>query len=318
MDRYRDRRKGRGHGRLVPQVGVSRTEIGHVSRVLCAGRAVKCRRIQQRCAGEAIEIEPRVELARAADPFCAKGNRIFAAVHYVAVVDEGGLTVVAHVLRAAGGDEAQHFVAGLIGIADDLAMVIADDAPFVRAGVERAVLDQLHRRCARRFDDADVVEQDFALVEQAHYKFVPLSVGPDRARRRDAAIGIRVPRGAAALVAGGPRLARGIVSPRVTQFDARAASVGGFGPASVVEIVDYIRRVIGSVLQYNALARVGKLIRERPDDRDARKIHEQRRRILGHDEIAAGRNDSVRREAEVDAFVEPPAGEVHCIVGAIE
>ena len=120
---------------------ISWADVGGEPGVLPARRAVERGSVQKRGAGEAVEVEPRVKLARAADPFGAEGNKVFAASHHVAVADERGFTVIAHVFGGARGDEAEHFIAGLVGIVNDVAVMIANDAPLVGADGEVAVLN---------------------------------------------------------------------------------------------------------------------------------------------------------------------------------
>src|SRR5436305_11527205 len=152
-------------------------------------------------------------------------------------------------LSAAGCDQPQHLIARQVRIINDFAMVIANDAPFVGASCEGAVLNQVGRRCARRFDDADIIEPYLARIEQSHYKLMPLSVGPYRTGGSDPAIGVGAPARAPALIAAGPGFGCGIIRARISQLETRAASIRGGRPAPVVEVMHDIGGIIGGVFQ---------------------------------------------------------------------
>src|SRR5205809_1027091 len=114
-------------------------------------------------------------------------------------------------LGGPGRDEPQHLVAGLIRIINDFTMMASNDAPFVGAGRKGAVLNQVRRRCAGSFDDADIVEPHLACTEQTDDKLMPLSIGSHGTGRRDTAIRVSAPARAAPLVARSPGLCRRIV-----------------------------------------------------------------------------------------------------------
>ena len=272
-----------------------------------AGCPVKGWRVEQGGARQPVEVQARMELARTANPFCTECNQVLAAIDHVAVAHESGFSVVTHVLGATRGHEPQDLVAGLIGIVNHFAMMIANDAPLV-GSLEGAILDEIGWRGAGRFDDTKVIEQHFARVKEAHHEFVPLPVRPDRAWGGDAAIGIGAPGRAAPLIAGRPGFGDGVVGARVAQFEAGTARVGCLRPAAIIEVVEGIGGIIGGILEDDALTTMGELIRVRPDDGDAGKFRQQYGRVFGYHQVSTRWYDGVRREPEINALIQPPSG----------
>ena len=116
-----------------------------------------------------------MELTVAGDPACAEGDFVFPAVDDA--VFERGFDLIVHVFGGAGGDEAEDFVGGVAWFRDDATAAVVAAEPPCGGGVEGRVVEFLEGGGGGEFDDADVIDPDFAGTEHAHVEFQPYGVG---------------------------------------------------------------------------------------------------------------------------------------------
>ena len=83
------------------------------------------------------------------------------------------------------------------------------------------------------------------------------------------------------------------------------------------EIADLIGGVIIGVQENNRIAAAAELFLEVADDVDRRIERAQPGRILGHDEVAAGRDGFARGKLVTDPAAQLPAGQVNGIAAAV-
>src|SRR5688572_31290917 len=84
--------------------------------------------------------------------------------------------MVMHVLGGTVRGKAKDTIRGTFGIADDGGLSMrAEEAPGGCAVFEISVLENLAFAAAGIFDDAEIVQQNFAGIEQAEDEFVPAS-----------------------------------------------------------------------------------------------------------------------------------------------
>ena len=235
--------------------------------------------------------------------------------------------MIVHVLGRAGGHDVQHLVVRIVGIDNHLraavAAVRAERSPGGRISAdrvrfERAVLDELHGCNAGPLDDADVVDQQFALVEQPEDKFAKAAGVVAGAVRGDAAIGVRPPLGSPGFIAGRPGLGHRVVGRRIAQFEARSAAVGIRAPTSAVVIMHLVGRVTAGVFQHDPFPAIGERAGKIADDLDVGILRGEFHGIASDDQILARRDRRSQRKIEPDPVVESPTRQVDRVATPVE
>ena len=312
----RHRFVGRGHHRGMTKSAERRAEVVFEPGILRAGRSVPIRNRERCHPCRAVEVKPRVQQIRAGEPFRAKGDLVFAAVHDGCPVRECRLRVVVHVFGRTVGGQVEYMIGRVVRINDDFAPMVSDDAPGRCPVFKRTVLYQFARRAVRRFNHAHVVEQDFTIVKQAQHKLAPQ--GRPVVLGRDGAVGVPLPRGLERFIAGGPGLGLCVVGKGISQFQARAAPVRVFRPAPAIIVTHLIDRVFVCVAEGDQFGVARQPVPEIADAGHARIQRAQVIGIAGHHQIGSGRHGRAGRENEIDAFVQLPAGQVHRVGAPIE
>ena len=255
-----------------------------------------------------------MELIGTRDPAGAEGDFVFPAIDHRAF--EGGFHLIVHVFGGAGGDEAENFVGGVAGFSDDAAAaVVAAEAPC-RGVVEARVVQFLDGGGGGGFDDAEVIEPDFACAEEAHVEFDPLGIRAIGSGGR-AAVGIGFPCGAAGFIAGRPCAGGGIVRAEVAQFEGGAAAVRRFRPIAPVEVADFIDRVAAGVTQFESVTRSRERAREGTEEPGGWVGLGEGSGIEGDAGVFAGGEGCARGEGEVDSAAEVPSSEVDGLRAAV-
>ena len=113
----------------MPKIAESRADVHFQAGVACARSSVQIRYIEQCDAGHAVEVKPRVQLIGTSQPPGAEGDFIFAPVDDGGAVGQCRLRVIVHMLGRAGGNQMKHVIGGIVGVHDDLAEMVSDDAP---------------------------------------------------------------------------------------------------------------------------------------------------------------------------------------------
>ena len=308
----------------MPKLPKRRADIRLIGRVLggrvhSARRSVKFRHFDQGRLRQTIEVEPGIQLIRSADPLRPKRNLVFAAVGDRLARHQRRLDVVVHVPGGAGGDEPHDMVGRVVRVDDHSAVaMVADRPPMRRIRLERAVLEHLSSGTAGILDHADVVQEDFAGLQQPEYEFVPPSIGPDGTGAGCAPIGDGLPLGVGCFVAGGPRFGHGIVGVGIAQLETGSAAVGKSRPTPPFVVVDFIGRIPQGILQHDTVADVRELPREIADDPDRVVLCPKRRGVLGHDEILPGGQRCLGGEFVLDRVLKRPTAQINRQLATIE
>ena len=127
---------------MMLKIGEGGADVRFVAGISRARRAIERGNFEQRDLRQAVEIEPCVQLVRAGQPLGAKRNLVFAAIHHGRAAGQRRLGVIVHVLGRTEGDEMKDMVDRIVRVNDDLAAMIADDAPGCGAAFEGTVLNQ--------------------------------------------------------------------------------------------------------------------------------------------------------------------------------
>ena len=307
----------RRNDRRVLELGEGRSDVGRVGGVPRAGGSVKRGRGQRSRTRDAIEEEAGVHQVVPRDVPGPEGDFVKGAVQDRAPGGKRRLDVIVHVLLRSGRHEAQDVIAGVIRIKNNAAAdVIAKGAPPGQAVLEVAIGDHLNGTTGRRLDHAEVINPCLAIAQHSEDEIPPGGILTRRgAGRRNHAIAVGLPGSFARLGAGSPGFGLAVVGIRVAQFETGAAAIRIRGPASAVEVVDLIGGIAAGVAQDDFIPAPPQLPAEVPHDGDGRIEGPQIRRVLRHDEVAAGRN-GLAEEAIADAAAEFPVGEIHR-VGAL-
>ena len=198
-------RRGRavcGNDRRMRNGARSRAGVCDSRAVLNARRAPLIADRQQRRALAVVEIEARVDLVRAREPFCLERNAVGPPEHYGATRIERSLGFVVLVVRVARADDLQAFVRRVVGVGHDdrttVQAVRSREPPFQRSAadgvaLERSILDELNVRARGILAHAHVVEKDFAVIEKAEEELVERVVAL-AVVGRDEVVGHRLPR----------------------------------------------------------------------------------------------------------------------------
>ena len=177
-----------------------------------------------------------------------------------------------------------------------------------------AALDHLH-----------VVHQALTPVQQHHVQLVRIARSVVHRSRG----GNRCPSALVRLDTARPIVGEPVIRAGVHEFQAAAVPVRPPSPVVAVAIRHFVHRHprlalrIAGIVQLrenDPLAAVGQLagvIAERVRHRELRIARDEIGHIAGHHEIAAGRQDGIRRERVLDSFRELPAAEVHIAGSAI-
>ena len=145
-----------GHGlvgcrdnRTMLELAESGADVGFEAGIARAGRPSQVWNLERCDAGQAVEVEPRVNLVRAGQPFGAKRDFVFASVHDCRAIGQRRFGVVVHVFGGADGNQVQDMVGGIVRVNHDFAAMIADDSPGGRAVFKQTVLEEFARRGVR-------------------------------------------------------------------------------------------------------------------------------------------------------------------------
>ena len=305
----------------MAEIAVRGTDVGLESRILCPRSADGIGHVQVCRARQPVEVQPRVELVRAAHPFGPQRDLVREPGvdrHEGVAVFERRLRVIVHVLGRAGRDQAQHLIVGIVRIGDDRAVVVANDAPPVGvAGLEIAVLNELDVRTTGVLHHADVIHQHLARVEQPENELI-VDGRSARARRGQTAVGDRLPLRVAGLVAGGPCLADGVVGLRVAQFKAGTTGVGKCGPAAVFKVMHFVGGVAARIEQQDSIVRIREAARVAADNVDSRILGLHPGHVFGHDKVLAGFDGRAWWEVEIDPIGQGPPRQIDGRCAAVE
>ncbi len=167
----------RGHGRGMNQPLPAWSGIGHMGGIHQPRRASRQRRIQYRGAGRPVEIEPAVQQIRATQPTHPVADPVGLGTvdgDETGAAFQGGLRVIVHVFGRSAGREMQHLVSGTVRIIDHFGVTMRSQHPPGTGGAtaEISVLNQLPGRSIRIFDHRNVIQQDFAGIQQTEDQFV--------------------------------------------------------------------------------------------------------------------------------------------------
>ena len=165
---------GGRHGRTVRQLRNRGPQIGGVPGVALSRCSGKWRRSEKRRSRRTVEIKAGIELIGTCQPPCPKRDLVFASGADCSAGREGGFHMIVHVFGRSGSDQMQHVVVRIGGIGDNPAQtMIAQATPCICLGFEGACLNYLNSGAVGILDDADIVQQYFARIEQADNEFVP-------------------------------------------------------------------------------------------------------------------------------------------------
>ena len=242
--------------------GEARADVRDRTGIDSAGCAQHLGAGKQRGLRHPVEIKPGVELVGSAQPTGLERYLIGQAVGHRAGIRKRPFDVVVHVFGGAGGMQIENMVRSIRGIDDDLGItVVAEETPGGGAGFEVAACEHRHRGAAGAFYHGDVIQQDFAFIEQAENEFLPLAVRTHHARGSHALIGECLPRAVAGLVAGDPGFRNRIVRMGIAQFEGGAATVRRVRPTPAVYVGQLVRRIVGGVQKLDFLTTTGKASR---------------------------------------------------------
>ncbi len=250
----------------MPEAVVRGADVVLEARIPSRGSAVAVGHLDQRCGLEPVEVKSRVQLVRPGQPFGSVRDLVLSTGYNRPPAGQRGLGVVVLVFGCAGGNQVKHAVSRRLGILDHDALpvpaVVADQPPSAgkaadRVGLEGPVLYQLEGRAVRVLDHADIVQQQFAVVEQPDDQLVP-DVVADPVLGGDAPVHVGLPGALARLVAGRPGFGPSVIGVRVAKLQARTAAIGVGGPAAFVVVKDFVRGVAVGIDEQDQLPAVGK------------------------------------------------------------
>ena len=239
----------RGHGRGMNRLRDGRANVALGARVGCGGGAHVLRPLNEGDPGEAVEVEPGMELVRAAHPARAKADRIVLAVADWA--EQGGLDLIVHMPSAPGSHQSEHLVPRIVRIIDDLTVPVGSpEAPAGRAAAEGRVAELVEGTV---FDDPQIVDQDFPRIEETQIELTPLAIGP-AARGGGALEGVAPPSSLCRLITGGPRFGDAVVGVEIAQLETRTPTIRDLGPAPAVEVSHFVHWIFVLIAEVDALS----------------------------------------------------------------
>src|SRR5688572_10249743 len=159
----------------MPQAGERRPGIVDAPRVGRRRCAVPHWYGQKRHLRQLGEISARAHLRGTSDPATTIADFVKLPVSQWGVVEESCLDVVVIHHGAVARRQLEHGIASVVRIANELATVMAEEAPMSVARGRRkiSVLDYLLARAIRVAHDAHVVQQHHAVIQQTNSELVP-------------------------------------------------------------------------------------------------------------------------------------------------